>query len=262
MKRERSVLPSMPPMAFSTSSSVIVIFSPARSVAVNERSSMRRSTRVCSRRAPMFSTSRLICVASFAIIFLAPSVMSSCTPSASMRASCCLTRLWSGSVRMRYRSFSESGLSSTRMGSRPCSSARRSLGLQKWKAPEAMKRIWSVLTLPTCLVETTEPSSSGSRSRCTPSDEASAEPRKSPREQILSISSMKTIVGAFSSATRKSSRTSLGPSPRYFWMSSEPVTRRKVALVWLATALASSVLPVPGSPYRMTPLGGLMPMSS
>mmetsp|Transcript_9168 Transcript_9168/g.18489 ORF Transcript_9168/g.18489 Transcript_9168/m.18489 type:complete len:252 (-) Transcript_9168:715-1470(-) len=63
-----------------------------------------------------------------------------------------------------------------------------------------------------------------------------------------SISSMKTIVGAFSSATRKSSRTSLGPSPRYFWMSSEPVTRRKVALVWLATALASSVLPVPGSP--------------
>ena len=28
MKRERSVLPSMPPMAFSTSSSVIVIFSP------------------------------------------------------------------------------------------------------------------------------------------------------------------------------------------------------------------------------------------
>mmetsp|Transcript_28891 Transcript_28891/g.85982 ORF Transcript_28891/g.85982 Transcript_28891/m.85982 type:complete len:264 (-) Transcript_28891:458-1249(-) len=77
-----------------------------------------------------------------------------------------------------------------------------------------------------------------------------------------SISSMKTMVGAFSSATRKSSRTSFGPSPRYFWMSSEPVTRRKVAEVWFATALARSVLPVPGSPYRITPLGGRMPMSS
>lgn len=60
---------------------------------------------------------------------------------------------------------------------------------------------------------------------------------------MASISSMKTIEGACSSATRKSSRTSLGPSPRYFWISSEPTTRRKVADVWLATALASSVLP-------------------
>ena len=77
MKRERSVLPSIPPIAFSTSSSVIVIFSPARSVAVNERSSIRRSTKVCSRRAPMFSTSRLIWVARWASRFLAPSVMSS-----------------------------------------------------------------------------------------------------------------------------------------------------------------------------------------
>ena len=46
---------------------------------------------------------------------------------------------------------------------------------------------------------------------------------------MASISSMKTILGACSSATLKSSRTSLGPSPRYFWMSSEPTTRRKVA---------------------------------
>lgn len=35
---------------------------------------------------------------------------------------------------------------------------------------------------------------------------------------------MKTMDGAISSATRKSSRTSFGPSPRYFWMSSEPTT--------------------------------------
>eukprot|EP01139_Manchomonas_bermudensis_P010887 Amastigsp_a341449_100.p4 type:complete len:171 gc:universal Amastigsp_a341449_100:87-599(+) len=35
-------------------------------------------------------------------------------------------------------------------------------------------------------------------------------------EPTASISSMNTIDGAHSSATRKSSRTSLGPSPRYF----------------------------------------------
>lgn len=106
-----------------------------------------------------------------------------------------------------------------------------------------------------------------------------------------SISSIKTIDGACSSATLNSSRTSLGPSPctnqtimfyvfnqtyilfygelmktihyfgkslvmknnqqihtKYFWMSSEPTTRRKVAEVWLATALANKVLPVPGGP--------------
>eukprot|EP00955_Chlamydomonas_euryale_P020207 214570-Chlamydomonas_euryale.AAC.1 len=67
---------------------------------------------------------------------------------------------------------------------------------------------------------------------------------------------MKTIDGADSSATRNSSLTSLGPSPRYFWMSSEPTTRRNVADVELATAFASSVFPVPGSPYRMTPCRG------
>lgn len=69
---------------------------------------------------------------------------------------------------------------------------------------------------------------------------------------MASISSMKTMEGACSSATRKSSRTSLGPSPRYFWISSEPTTRRKVADVWLATALASSVLPEHQQQFQVT----------
>lgn len=46
-----------------------------------------------------------------------------------------------------------------------------------------------------------------------------------------SISSMKTIEGALSAAALNNSLTNLGPSPEYFWMSSEPTTRRKVALV-------------------------------
>lgn len=36
---------------------------------------------------------------------------------------------------------------------------------------------------------------------------------------------MNTMEGACSSATRNSSRTSLGPSPRYFWISSDPTCR-------------------------------------
>ena len=79
---------------------------------------------------------------------------------------------------------------------------------------------------------------------------------------IASISSIKMMLGACSSAIRNSSRTSLGPSPKYFWISSEPTTRKNVAEVWLATAFANNVFPVPGTPYRMTPLGGFMPISS
>lgn len=58
-----------------------------------------------------------------------------------------------------------------------------------------------------------------------------------------SISSINTIDGACSPATRNSSRTSFGPSPLYFWINSDPTTRRNVADVWLATAFASRVLP-------------------
>ena len=66
-----------------------------------------------------------------------------------------------------------SASSSTRIGRRPCNSGNRSEGFAIWNAPEAMNRMWSVLTAP-CLVETVVPSISGSRSRCTPSRETSA----------------------------------------------------------------------------------------
>ncbi len=79
---------------------------------------------------------------------------------------------------------------------------------------------------------------------------------------IASISSMKIIAGECYCAVLNSYLTSFGPSPRYFWISSDPTTLKKVADVSLATALASNVFPVPGSPYKMTPLGGWIPMSS
>jgi len=42
---------------------------------------------------------------------------------------------------------------------------------------------------------------------------------------------MNIIVGAISSAALNISLTSLGPSPEYFLISSEPTTLKKVALV-------------------------------
>merc|ERR1719418_258402 len=74
-----------------------------------------------------------------------------------------------------------------------------------------------------------------------------------------SISSKKMRQAFFVLAISKSSLTILAPSPTYFCSSSDPMTLMKQASVLLATALAHSVLPVPGGPYRRTPLGGSMP---
>ena len=59
---------------------------------------------------------------------------------------------------------------------------------------------------------------------------------------------MKMIAGECYWAVLKSYLTSFGPSPRYFWMSYDPTTLKKVADVSLATAFARRVFPVPGYP--------------
>ena len=118
-------------------------------------------------------------------------VNSSVTPSVASSAWYCLTsEAWvCGEDALEVRT--DSDCSSTRIGKRPCSSGIRSLGLLRWKAPLAMKRMWSVRTTP-YLVVTAVPSTSGSRSRCTPWRETSA-PCASLRVATLSISSMKTM---------------------------------------------------------------------
>ena len=65
---------------------------------------------------------------------------------------------------------------------------------------------------------------------------------------IASISSINTIEGACSSATLNNSLTNLGPSPKYFYINSEPTTLKNVADVSFATALANNVFPHPGGP--------------
>src|SRR5262249_30257663 len=130
-------------------------------------SSSTRSITVCSRRAPMFSTVELTDTATSAIASIASSLKFKVTPSVAISATYCLISDASGSVRMRRRSSRVSGLSSTRIGSRPCSSGKRSDGLARWNAPDAMNRTWSVFTAP-CLVDTVVPSISGREARCTP----------------------------------------------------------------------------------------------
>src|SRR5437867_143649 len=92
---------------------------------------------------------------------------------------------------MRTKSSRVKGSSSTRIGKRPWSSGMRSEGLATWKAPAAMKRTWSVRTIP-YLVVTVEPSTMGSKSRWTPSRETSG-PWVASRPAILSSSSRKMI---------------------------------------------------------------------
>ena len=58
-----------------------------------------------------------------------------------------------------------------------------------------------------------------------------------------STSSINTMLGLCSSATRNNSRTNFGPSPKYFCINSLPTTRKNVAEVSLATAFANNVLP-------------------
>ena len=56
---------------------------------------------------------------------------------------------------------------------------------------------------------------------------------------------MNMMEGEFSFASRNTSLTILGPSPKYFCTNSLPTTRMKEAVVWWATALANIVLPHP-----------------
>ena len=93
---------------------------------------------------------------------------------------------------------------------------------------------------------------------------SSLPPKLAPLERArptASISSMNTIEGAFSFAFWKRSRTRLAPTPTNISTKSEPDIEKNGTPASPATALASSVLPVPGGPTRRAPLGILPPSS-
>src|SRR4029077_11604072 len=187
---------------------------------------------------------------------------STCTPSVAISALYCVVSEASGSVRMRTKSPTFSESSSTRIGNRPCSSGIRSEGLERLNAPEAMNSTWSVFTGP-YLVATVEPSTSGSRSRCTPSRETSA-PRVSWRRVTLSISSMNTMpfCSALASARILSSSSLMSlpasSSVRSLSASRTLTLRVRVRLperFWNIDCSCCCISSIPGGAMISTPIG-------
>uniref|UniRef100_A0A182N998 Uncharacterized protein n=1 Tax=Anopheles dirus TaxID=7168 RepID=A0A182N998_9DIPT len=76
-----------------------------------------------------------------------------------------------------------------------------------------------------------------------------------------SISSMNNMHGAFLRAIANMSRTRDGPTPTNISRNSDPDTVMNGTFASPAVALASSVLPVPGGPVSMAPLGIFAPRS-
>mmetsp|Transcript_9771 Transcript_9771/g.20325 ORF Transcript_9771/g.20325 Transcript_9771/m.20325 type:complete len:385 (-) Transcript_9771:963-2117(-) len=75
-------------------------------------------------------------------------------------------------------------------------------------------------------------------------------------ERSESISSMKMIAGCRSRATSNSARMSFSPSPIHLEVTVAALIVKNVHLASVATALASSVFPVPGGPNSSTPRTG------
>ena len=81
-------------------------------------------------------------------------------------------------------------------------------------------------------------------------------PRPAPRwRPTASISSMKTMQGAFFLPCSNRSRTRDAPTPTNISTKSDPLIEKNGTLASPATARASSVLPVPGGPDSSTPCG-------
>ena len=77
---------------------------------------------------------------------------------------------------------------------------------------------------------------------------------------IASISSINIIHGACSCACLKRSLTLDAPTPTNISTKSEPLREKNGTFASPATALARSVLPVPGGPTSSAPLGSLAPI--
>ena len=70
---------------------------------------------------------------------------------------------------------------------------------------------------------------------------------------------MKMMAGALSRACLNRSRTRAAPTPTIISTNSAALIEKKGTPASPATALASSVLPVPGEPTSSTPLGAVPP---
>mmetsp|Transcript_12660 Transcript_12660/g.38743 ORF Transcript_12660/g.38743 Transcript_12660/m.38743 type:complete len:268 (+) Transcript_12660:2284-3087(+) len=102
--------------------------------------------------------------------------------------------------------------------------------------------------------EESSPSTSAS-SWLTMRSETPPESEPRPRAGARASSSSKNIThGRAARARTNRSRTFFSLSPTYMFSSSGPLTEMKLQPHSLATAFASRVLPLPGGPYRRSPL--------
>ena len=77
-----------------------------------------------------------------------------------------------------------------------------------------------------------------------------------------SISSINTIAFSANLALAKSSLTLMAPTPTYISTKSLPEAAKNATFASPATALAKRVLPVPGGPTNIAPLGTFAPKAS
>ena len=164
---------------------MIIIFSPALSVAVKLISSRIFSIIVCNLLAPIFSTVAFTSDAILAIVSIPSSENSRSTFSVLSNATYCLIKLKSGSFNILLKSSLVKASSSTLIGNLPCNSGSKSDGLASWNAPDAINKIWSVFIGP-YFVFTVVPSIKGNKSLWTPSLDTSP-PTLSVLPEILSI---------------------------------------------------------------------------
>ena len=108
---------------------LIIIFSPARSVAVKLISSNIFSIIVCNLLAPIFSTVAFTSEAMFAIASIPSSENSKSTFSVFNKATYCLIKLKSGSLKILLKSSLVKASNSTLIGNLPCNSGSKSDGL-------------------------------------------------------------------------------------------------------------------------------------
>ena len=149
-----------------------------------------------------------------------------------------------------------------RIASRPVDVGRRRRGSGGRSAPgaaapgRASRAGWTPRSRPARRCEAKPSISTSSWLSVCSRSELLSEPRSAP---TASISSMKTIAGECLRASRNSRRMRLAPRPANISTKLDADWEKNCAPDSLATALASSVLPVPGGPCRRMPLGTVAP---
>ena len=96
---------------------------------------------MCNLLAPIFSTLVFTSDAMLAIASIPSSENSSSTFSVFSRATYCLIKLKSGSLKILLKSSLVKASSSTLIGSLPCNSGSKSDGFASWNAPDAINKI-------------------------------------------------------------------------------------------------------------------------